>query len=275
MHFVCFPVPSFPNQALTFSMLSFQNQIVLLTGASRGVGAAAAQMFAEAGAAGVAINYRTQHAAAQETAALVEQAGAKAFLLQADVSQADEARTLVEQTIAHFGKLDVVVANAGIWPAEERMITELEDAQWQETMRINVNGVYYVCRAATQHFLARGAGNIVIVSSTAGQRGEAFHADYAASKGAVISFTKSLAAELGPHGIRVNCVAPGWIDTEMAASALRVGPSELKSITDLIPLRRVATAEDVAGPILFLASSLARHITGEILNINGGSVLCG
>lgn len=256
-------------------MLSFQNQIVLLTGASRGVGAAAAQMFAEAGAAGVAINYRTQHVAAQETAALVEQAGAKAFLLQADVSQADEARALVEQTIAHFGKLDVVVANAGIWPTEERMITELEDAQWQETMRINVNGVYYVCRAATQHFLARGAGNIVIVSSTAGQRGEAFHADYAASKGAVISFTKSLAAELGPHGIRVNCVAPGWIDTEMAASALRAGPSKLKSITDLIPLRRVATAEDVAGPILFLASSLARHITGEILNINGGSVLCG
>lgn len=256
-------------------MLSFQNQIVLLTGASRGVGAAAAQMFAEAGAAGVAINYRTQHAAAKETAALVEQAGAKAFLLQADVSQADEARALVEQTIAHFGKLDVVVANAGIWPTEERMITELEDAQWQETMRINVNGVYYVCRAATQHFLARGAGNIVIVSSTAGQRGEAFHADYAASKGAVISFTKSLAAELGPHGIRVNCVAPGWIDTEMAASALRAGPSKLKSITDLIPLRRVATAEDVAGPILFLASSLARHITGEILNINGGSVLCG
>ena len=256
-------------------MLSFQNQIVLLTGASRGVGAAAARMFAEAGAAGVAINYRTQHVAAQETAALVEQAGAKAFLLQADVSQADEARALVEQTIAHFGKLDVVVANAGVWPAEERMITELEDAQWQETMRINVNGVYYVCRAATQHFLARGAGNIVIVSSTAGQRGEAFHADYAASKGAVISFTKSLAAELGPHGIRVNCVAPGWIDTEMAASALRVGPSKLKSITDLIPLRRVATAKDVAGPILFLASSLARHITGEILNINGGSVLCG
>ena len=256
-------------------MLSFQNQIVLLTGASRGVGAAAARMFAEAGAAGVAINYRTQHVAAQETAALVEQAGAKAFLLQADVSQADEARALVEQTIAHFGKLDVVVANAGIWPTEERMITELEDAQWQETMRINVNGVYYVCRAATQHFLARGAGNIVIVSSTAGQRGEAFHADYAASKGAVISFTKSLAAELGPHGIRVNCVAPGWIDTEMAASALRAGPSKLKSITDLIPLRRVATAEDVAGPILFLASSLARHITGEILNINGGSVLCG
>lgn len=256
-------------------MLSFQNQIVLLTGASRGVGAAAARMFAEAGAAGVAINYRTQHVAAQETAALVEQAGAKAFLLQADVSQADEARALVEQTIAHFGKLDVVVANAGIWPTEERMITELEDAQWQETMRINVNGVYYACRAATQHFLARGGGNIVIVSSTAGQRGEAFHADYAASKGAVISFTKSLAAELGPHGIRVNCVAPGWIDTEMAASALRAGPSELKSITDLIPLRRVATAEDVAGPILFLASSLARHITGEILNINGGSVLCG
>lgn len=142
-------------------------------------------------------------------------------------------------------------------------------------MRVNLDGMYYICREAARLMLERRSGNIVTVSSTAGQRGEAGHADYAASKGAVISLTKSLASELGPFGIRVNCVAPGWVDTEMAASALRAGEDELKRITDAIPLRRVASAEDVAGPILFLASDLARHLTGEVLNVNGGSVLCG
>ncbi len=256
-------------------MLSFKNQIVLITGASRGVGAAAAIRFAEAGAAGVVINYKTNRDAAVAVAESVERLGAKSLTVQADVSLADETKSLMKQALEKFGRLDVVVANAGIWPVEDRAITELDEARWNETMQINVNGVYYLCREAAAIFTAQRSGNIVIVSSTAGQRGEAFHSDYAASKGAVISLTKSLASELGLFDVRVNCVAPGWIDTDMAASALRTDAAKLAAINAAIPLGRVATADDVANPILFLASDLARHITGEILNVNGGSVLCG
>lgn len=256
-------------------MLSLANQIVLISGASRGIGAAAAVRFAEAGAAGVVINYRANQPAALSVAEQVRQAGAEPLLAQADVAQADEVERLLDQTVQKFGRLDVLVANAGVWPAAERAITDLSHAQWQETININLHGVYYLCQAAARLFVKQQSGNIVIVSSTAGQRGEAFHSDYAASKGAVISLTKSLAIELGPLNVRVNCVAPGWVDTEMAASALRVEQAEVQKILDAIPLRRVATAEDVANPILFLASDLARHITGEILNVNGGSVLCG
>lgn len=256
-------------------MLCFKNQIVLITGASRGVGAATAIKFAEAGAAGLVINYRANRDAALTVAEAVERAGAKALLVQADISHADQALSLVRQTMDRFERLDIVVANAGVWPAEDRAITKLDDAQWDETMRINVNGVFYVCREAARIFTGQQSGSIVIISSTAGQRGEAFHSDYAASKGACISFTKSLAAELGRFNVRVNCVAPGWIDTEMAASALRVSEEKRQQINAAIPLGRVASSEDVAYPILFLASDMARHITGEILNVNGGSVLCG
>jgi len=256
-------------------MLSFKNQIILITGASRGVGAAAATRFAEEGAAGVVINYKSNRDAALAVAQSVERFGAKALPAQADVSLPDETASMFKQTMETFGRIDVVVANAGIWPAEDRAITELDEAQWCETMRVNVNGVYYICREAAAIFTAQRSGNVVIVSSTAGQRGEAFHSDYAASKGAVISLTKSLAGEFGRFNARVNCVAPGWIDTDMAASALRTNAAKLEAINAAIPLGRVATAEDVANPILFLASHLARHITGEILNVNGGSVLCG
>ncbi len=256
-------------------MLSFKNQVILITGASRGVGAAAAIKFAEAGAAGVVINFKANRSAAESVARSVEHFGAKTLAVKADVSIASEAKSLFKQTLGTFGRLDVVVANAGIWPAEDRAITELDETQWNETMRVNVNGVYHVCREAAAIFTAQHGGKMVIVSSTAGQRGEAFHSDYAASKGAVISLTKSLAAELGRSNVNVNCVAPGWVDTDMAASALKTDVTKLAAIKAAIPLGRVATAEDVANPILFLASELARHITGEILNVNGGSVLCG
>jgi len=256
-------------------MISFKDQIILITGASRGIGAAAAIKFAEAGAAGVVINYQTRREAALETAQAVERAGAQTLVLQADVSRAAEAQALITQTLERFQRLDVVVANAGIWPAEDYAISDLDEAHWDETIRINVNGVYHVCRSAAQVFTRQQRGNIVTISSTAGQRGEAFHSDYAASKGAVISFTKSLASELGRFNVRVNSVAPGWVDTDMCISALRVDAAQLKKITDAIPVGRVATPEDLAGPILFLASDLARHITGEVLNVNGGSVLCG
>jgi 3-oxoacyl-[acyl-carrier protein] reductase len=256
-------------------MFSFKDKVILITGASRGIGAAAAIKFAEASAAGVVINYRQNRRAAEAVAAAVEQAGAKPFVIQADISRVDESGALVKKSVDRFGRLDVVVANAGIWPPEEHPISDLDEVQWEETVRVNVHGVYYICREAVRVFMTQRSGNIVTIGSTAGQRGEAGHADYAASKGAVMSFTKSLASELGRYGVRVNCVAPGWVDTDMANSALRVSGEQLRQITDAIPLGRVATAEDVAGPILFLASELARHITGEILNVNGGSVLCG
>ncbi len=254
-------------------MISFRDRIVLITGASRGVGAATAVQFAAAGAKGVIINYHVNWEAAAKTAAEVERLGSEAVIVQADVSVAEQAHYLVRQAVDRYNRLDVVVANAGVWPASDAPVTELSDEQWEDTMRINLNGVYYICREGARA-MASG-GSIVTVSSTAGQRGEAGHSDYAASKGAVISFTKSLATELGPRNVRVNCVAPGWIDTDMAADALRHDEQSLRRITEAIPLRRVATADDVAGPILFLASDLARHVTGEILNINGGSVLCG
>lgn len=256
-------------------MLDFRDQVVLITGASRGIGAASALRFAEAGARGIVVNYHANREAAEEVVREVEKRGSTGLAVRADISDPADSRRLVETALGRFGRLDVLVANAGVWPPRDRMITELDEEQWNETIRINVNGVYYVCREAAAVFIPRRTGNIVTVSSTAGQRGEAGHADYAASKGAVISFTKSLASELGKFNIRVNCVAPGWVDTDMAASALRTGPEELNRITSIIPLGRVASADDVAGPILFLASELARHITGEILNVNGGSVLCG
>lgn len=247
----------------------------MITGASRGIGAAAAVKFAQAGAAGIVIHYHTQRAAAMEVASEVRRLGAASLVLAADVADQGQARALVDHTLEHFGRLDTLVANAGVWPAPDIPIMELEEAQFDRTIRTNLYGVYYLCRRAAQVFVRGRRGNIVIVGSTAGQRGEAGHSDYAASKGAISSFTKSLASELGRFNINVNCVAPGWVDTDMSAAALRADPTELLKITEAIPLGRVASAEDVAGPILFLASDLARHITGEVLNVNGGSVLCG
>jgi 3-oxoacyl-[acyl-carrier protein] reductase len=179
-------------------------------------------------------------------------------------------KAVAEALRALGGALDILVINHGVWPADDVPIAKITDEQWEATRRANLDAVVYVCRAAIPH-IAEG-GTIVLVSSTAGQRGEAFHADYAATKGAVISLTKSLAVELAPR-ITVNCVAPGWVDTEMSTKPYAGGGRE--RIEQTIPLRRVASAEDIAGPILFLSSPLARHITGEVLNVNGGSVLCG
>jgi len=185
-----------------------------------------------------------------------------------DLGDAGIAKRVVGEVVSSLGGLDILVVNHGVWPPDDVPLAQMTDAQWESTRRANLDAVVYVCRAAIPH-LAPG-GTIVLVSSTAGQRGEAFHADYAATKGAVISFTKSLAVELAPR-LTVNCVAPGWVDTEMSEATLRSKPNILKTI----PLGRAASADDIAGPIVFLCSSLARSITGEVLNVNGGSVLCG
>src|SRR6185295_16726909 len=208
---------------------------------------------------------------AERVAQEARKRGARAITVRADISRFEDVRALFEQSLAEFGRFDILVANAGVWTGAA--IEDLDENAWQQTIDINLKGVYACCHFAAPHLKRRRSGTIITVSSTAGQRGEALHSHYAASKGGVISLTKSLASELGPYGINVNCVAPGWVDTDMSAESLRK-PRELEEIVSAIPVRRVATADDIAGPILFLASYLARHITGEVLNVNGGAVLC-
>lgn len=241
-----------------------------MTGGSRGIGRAAATLLAAAGAR-VAVNFARDAAAAGAAVEEIRAAGGEARAIGADVADPVEARRLVADTVAAWGRLDILINNAGIWPENPAGSGDLE--AWDRAFDVNTRGAFVVTDAAIPH-LERVQGAIVFVSSTAGQRGEAGHSAYAASKGALISYTKSLASELGPRGVRVNCVAPGWVDTEMSAGALS-DPAGRWEIEAAIPLRRVATAQDIAGPILFLVSDLARHVQGEVLNVNGGSVLVG
>ena len=198
--------------------------------------------------------------------------GVQAFAIQADVSQIDEADRLVQQTLEHFGRVDFLICNAGIW--EGGPVESISEELWDKTLDINLKGTWSVCRAAVPLMKKQKFGRIVIVSSTAGQRGEAYVSNYAASKGGQISFTKSLAPELASFGINVNCVAPGWVETDMTAKVLADDAMQ-ESIIKSIPLGRAATPEEIAGPIVFLCTEWANHITGEVLNVNGGSVLCG
>jgi 3-oxoacyl-[acyl-carrier protein] reductase len=248
-----------------------KDKVALITGGSRGIGAATALRFAENGAH-LAISYLTREAEALKVVAEARSLGRRAIAIQADVSSLADVRSLFDRTLDEFGRIDIVVANAGIWTGGE--VEALDEQTWQRTIDVNLKGVYLCCQLGAQRMKPQQSGSIITVSSTAGQRGEAFHSHYAASKGGIISFTKSLASELGPFGINVNCVAPGWVDTDMSAGPLR-DRRGLERIVQDIPLRRVATADDVAGPILFLASDLARHVTGEVVNVNGGAVLCG
>jgi 3-oxoacyl-[acyl-carrier protein] reductase len=252
-------------------VIDLTGKVALITGGSRGIGAAAALRFADAGAS-LAITYVMHEAEAARVADAIRERGVRALAIRTDVSRREEVERLFQATLDEFERLDIVVANAGIW--KRGPIDQLDEESWDETIDVNLKGVYHCCAHAARVFKPQRSGTIVTVSSTAGQRGEAFHSHYAASKGGVISLTKSLATELGPYGIRVNCVAPGWVDTDMSAELLRI-PAELRKIEAGIPLGRVATADDCAGPILFLASDLAGQITGEVLNVNGGSVLCG
>jgi 3-oxoacyl-[acyl-carrier protein] reductase len=250
-------------------MISLENKIALVTGGSRGIGAATARLFARAGA-DVVVNYRKNKRAALEVCADVEKLGRRALPVQADVGSPGDARRLVKSTLKTFGTIDILVNNAGVWTYGA--IGQMPEKVWDETMDANLKSVYLMCNLVAPLMQEKGAGAIITIGSTAGQRGEALHSHYAATKGAVLAFTKSLAAELGPRNIRVNVVSPGWVDTDMSADVLR-SPGLLQPVLDTIPLRRVATAEDVAGAVLFLASGLARHITGTSINVNGGGVL--
>ena len=253
------------------AFLNLKDRVALVTGGSRGIGRAAVDCFALLGA-NVVINYVRDEQAASETVKSAENSGVEALAVRADVSRVDEAQRLIEEAVKRFEHVDFLVCNAGIW--EGGAVDALTEDAWDRTMELNLKGTWTACRAAVPGMKARRFGRIVIVSSTAGQRGEANVSNYAASKGGQIAFTKSLAAELGPFGINVNSVAPGWVDTDMCADVF-ADTGFRKSIEDSIPVGRVATPEDIAWPIVFLCSEWARHINGEILNVNGGSVLCG
>jgi 3-oxoacyl-[acyl-carrier protein] reductase len=251
--------------------IGLADKVAIVTGGSRGIGRAVVSLLASCGTH-VVVNYVKDETAATAVVNLAQSHNVKARAIQADVSKLGDAERLLQETVEHFGRVDFLICNAGIW--EGAPVESITEELWDRTIEINLKGTWTVCRAAVPIMKQQRSGRIVIVSSTAGQRGEASVSNYAASKGGQISFTKSLAPELGPFGINVNCVAPGWVDTDMTTDAL-ADTALHESITKGIPLGRVARPEDIAGAIAFLCSEWANHITGEILNVNGGSVLCG
>lgn len=251
--------------------LGLADRVAVITGSSRGIGKAVVELLASFGTH-VVVNYAHDEKAAAETVSMAQALGVKAIAIQADVSKLKEAEALLKQTIEHFGRVDFLICNAGIW--EGAPVESISEELWDKTFDINLKGTWSVVRAAVPLMKQHRYGRIVIVSSTAAQRGEANVSNYAASKGGQISFTKSLAPELGRFGINVNCVAPGWVETQMTEAAL-ADTQTLESIIKTIPLGRVAAPAEIAGPIVFLCTQWANHITGEVLNVNGGSVLCG
>ncbi|HZR32997.1 MAG TPA: SDR family NAD(P)-dependent oxidoreductase [Terriglobales bacterium] len=256
--------------------MSLDGRVALVTGGSRGIGAATVKMLVAAGAK-VAFNYQQAKSAADS---IVASCGTdNCVAVQCDLASVAAAQTLVAATVKKFGRLDILVANHGIWPPEDVAIEKMSEEQWRRTLAVNLDSVfglvkYSVAQMKAQPRQSFATGHVVLVSSTAGQRGEAFHCDYAASKGALISMVKGLSTELAPDGIYVNCVAPGWVETDMSLPIL-LEPAARDTVLSKIPLARVGKPEEIAAPILFVCTEHAGFITGEIFNVNGGAVLVG
>jgi 3-oxoacyl-[acyl-carrier protein] reductase len=270
--------------------LLLEGRVALISGGSRGIGAATVRLFAEAGAR-VAFNYRQ---AREQAEALAKECGGpgRCVAIEQELSSPADGHALIGAAVQAFGRLDILVANHGIWEAEDVPIAEMAESQWRRTLAVNLDSVFGLVQAAVAQMDRQrwdvgserpedemagegdASGHIVLISSTAGQRGEACHADYAVTKGALISLTKSLSSELAPRGIRVNCVAPGWVTTDMSATALNDVQLGGK-IRSGIPVGRAASPVEIAGPVLFLCTPLAGFISGEVMNVNGGAVLAG
>lgn len=250
-------------------MISLRDRVALITGGSRGIGAATAQLFARAGAR-IAITYSTNIAAARRTAESIAELGAECLILKARVEDELSVRRAVRTVLKHFGRIDILVNNAGIW--KRASLERMTEREWDETLDINLRGTFFFCREVASIMKKQRSGKIINIASTAGQRGEAHYSHYAASKGGVIAFSKSIAVELAPYNVLVNVVAPGWVTTDMTAHVLG-RRSTRREIEKQIPRGRVATPEEVAGTALFLASDLSNHIVGAVINVNGGSVL--
>jgi 3-oxoacyl-[acyl-carrier protein] reductase len=274
--------------------LSLEGKVALVTGGSRGIGTATVRLMRQAGAR-VVFSYKSEAARAEELVA--ECGGAEVcWALRQELATVEDGQALVAAAVGVFGGLDILVVNHGVWPPHEQPIATMDAAQWRGTMGVNLESVFGVVQGAVAQMLgaqhpthddeavmggspgfsgkAGVRGHVVVVASTAAQRGEAFHADYAASKGALISLTKSLSSELAPQGILCNCVAPGWVRTEMSAGTLG-DPDASKKALGLIPLGRAAEPEEIAGPIVFLCTKWAGFVSGEVFNVNGGAVLAG
>jgi 3-oxoacyl-[acyl-carrier protein] reductase len=254
-----------------FETFQLSGLVAVVTGGSRGIGRAVVDRLAEMGSH-VVVNYLRDREAAAAAVNSARKTGVDAISVQADVAQLPEAERLIKATLEHFQRVDILVCNAGVWKGAP--VEDITEELWDTTIDINLKGTWSVCKAAIPFMKQQRFGRIVIVSSTAGQRGEANVSNYAAAKGGQISFTKSLATELAPYRINVNAVAPGWVETDMNVGIFAKA-DQLNSIIQTIPLGKIATADDIACSIAFLCSGWARHITGEILNVNGGSVLCG
>jgi 3-oxoacyl-[acyl-carrier protein] reductase len=251
-------------------LMSVEGRVALISGGSRGIGAAAVKLFAAAGAK-VVFTYQKAQAAAER---LVKESGAdRCFAVQCDLNGVESASKAVQAAVDRFGRLDILVANHGIWPEEDIPIDEMTPEHWRQTLAINVDAVFGLVKFSVPELKKKG-GHIVLVSSTSGQRGEAFHIDYSASKGAIISMTKSLSSELLKFNIRTNCVAPGWVETDMSSATL-AKPEAGAQIRATIPMGRAGKPEEIAAPILFLCTEHAGFISGEIFNVNGGAVLVG
>ena len=250
-------------------MIDLSGKNAIVTGGSRGIGRAACLMLAQAGA-DVVFGYHRNVDAAQTLLDEIQQMGRTAAAVPGNLANEEDCRELFK-TATVLGSLDIVVGNAGIW--QRSSIEDMTPGEWRNMMAVNLDSMYHTCRLAALAMKPNRRGKIVLIGSTAGQRGEAHHAHYAATKGALIALTRSLATELGPFNINVNCVAPGWVATDMTEHVFR-DQGYLRAVELTIPLRRIATPEDVAGSVLFLASELSRHVQGAVINVNGGSVLC-